>query len=117
MQKVEGNGMSRVKSFFKNLADKVGWNVPEIEITPEKSEEIIERIVDYAKQWDMEDMLILGTSWFQPMSAVVGYTVVLPWAPLLDMVGVDNPYQYVAFLSDHRNIQALMKRLSEKKRT
>jgi hypothetical protein len=51
------------------------------------------------------------------MSAVVGYTVILPWAPLLDMVGVRNPYEYVAFLSDHRNMQALMERLSEKKST
>ena len=109
--------MSRVKSFFKNLTDKIGWNVPEIDITPQRSEEIIEKIVDYAKEWGMEDMLILGTSWFQPMSAVVGYTVLLPWTPLLDLIGVKNPYEYVAFLSDHKNMQALMERLSEKKRT
>ncbi|MCW4037642.1 MAG: hypothetical protein NWF13_02770 [Candidatus Bathyarchaeota archaeon] len=109
--------MSGVKSFFKNLSDKIGWNVPEIDITPKRSEEIIEKIVNYAKQWDMEDMFILGTTWFRPMSAIVGYTVILPWAPLLDMVGVSNPYEYVAFLSDHRNMQALMERLSEKKST
>lgn len=109
--------MSGVKSFFKNLSNKIGWNVPEIDITPQRSEEIIDKIVNYAKQWDMEDMFILGTTWFRPMSAVVGYTVILPWAPLLDMVGVRNPYEYVAFLSDHRNMQALMEKLSEKKST
>ncbi|MEE8323465.1 MAG: hypothetical protein V3R57_07580 [Candidatus Bathyarchaeia archaeon] len=109
--------MSRVKSFFKNIADKIGWHVPEIEITPEKSEEIIEKVVSYAKEWGMEDMLFLGTTWFRPMSGVFGYTVVLPMMPFLSLAGIDNPYQYVAFLSDQKNMQALMERLSDHKST
>ena len=110
--------MSRAKSFFKKLADKLGFKVPSIDITPKREQEIIDMITKHAVQWGLEDWAILGAAWFMPMSAVVGYTVVLPWMPILQLIGFTNPYEYVAFLSNQQNIKKIMNRLEEEtKRT
>jgi hypothetical protein len=108
--------MSRAKNFFRKLGDKIGFDLPKIEITPEKEEEIINHFVQVAKQWGMEDLVILFGSGFAPMSGIFAYTVALPWAPVMGLAGIDNPWQYIAFFDNHENIKKIIFRLDEETR-
>jgi hypothetical protein len=105
--------MSRAKKYFKKLVDVIGFELPKIEITPEKEEETINLIVDAIERWGMEDFAILFGSGFAPMSAIFGYTVLLPWAPVAGWIGVDNPWQYIAFFDNHENVKKILNRLHE----
>ena len=105
--------MSRAKKYFKKLVDTIGFELPKIEITPEKEEETINLIVNTIERWGMEDFAILFGSGFAPMSAIFGYTVLLPWAPIAGFVGVENPWQYIAFFDNHENVKKILNRLHE----
>ena len=76
-------------------------------------EETINMIVTTIERWGMEDFAILFGSGFAPMSAIFGYTVLLPWAPIAGFVGVENPWQYIAFFDNHENIKKILNRLHE----
>jgi hypothetical protein len=108
--------MSRARRFFQKLGDKIGFEVPEIKIAPEKEEEIINHFVQMAKQWGMEDLIILFGSGFAPMSGIFAYTIALPWAPVLSVIGIENPWQYIAFFDNHDNIKKIIERLDEETR-
>ena len=105
--------MSRAKRFIKKLVDVIGFELPDITITPEKEEETIDTIVNTIEQWGMEDLAILFGSGFVPMSAVFGWTVLLPWAPIAGFIGVENPWQYIAFFDNHENFKKIINRLHE----
>ncbi len=100
-----------MKSFFKKVANAVGFDVPKIQITPEREQELITKITNNLKSQDMANWAILGLVYFQPVSAIFSYTVLLPWSPILHFMGVDNIWEYVAFLSNNKNIEILIKRL------
>jgi hypothetical protein len=108
--------MSRAKKFFQKLGEKLGFDLPKIEITPEKEEAIIDHFVQVAKQWGMEDLIILFGSGFAPMSGIFAYTIALPWAPVLGLAGIENPWQYIAFFDNHENIKKIIHRLDEETR-
>ena len=110
------DNMPRAKSFFKKLADKIGFEPPKIEISPEREQEIIDKSVKIFQRWGMEDLAIVFLSGFAPTSFIFGYTVVLPWAPLLATIGFKNPWEYVAFFADYNNIQTIIKRLDKETR-
>ncbi len=107
--------MSRAKKFFKKLADDIGFQPPEIKISPEREQEIIDGIVKAVKRWGMEDLVIMFGAGLAPGSAVIGYTVVLPWAVILEFIGVRG-YEYVAFLQNHNNIKKIIERLDKETR-
>lgn len=108
--------MSRARRFFQKLGDKIGFHIPKIEITPEKEEEIIDHFVMVAKQWGMEDLIILFGGGFSPMSGIFAWTVAAPWAPVLGLAGVENPWQYIAFFDNHENIKKIINRLDKETR-
>ena len=107
---------SRVKSFFKKLGDAVGFKLPAITITPEREQELIDKITENIKSGDMVNWWILGLAYFQPVSAIFSYTVLLPWSPVLQFMGVSNAWEYVAFLSNNKNIKIIMDRLDKETR-
>jgi hypothetical protein len=107
-----------VKSFFKKIGNAVGFTFPSIKITPEREQELIDKLTQNLKSSDMANWAILGLVYFQPVSAIFSYTVLLPWSPILQFMGVDNIWEYVAFLSNNKNIEILIKRLDmETRRT
>jgi hypothetical protein len=109
--------MSRAKRMFRKLVDTIGFEFPKIEITPEKEEETINTIVTAIERWGVEDFAILFGSGFVPMSAIFGYTVLLPWAPIAGFIGVENPWQYIAFFDNHENVKKIINRLHEDTKT
>ena len=64
----------------------------------------------------MEDLIILFGSGFAPMSGIFAYTIALPWAPVLSIMGVENPWQYIAFFDNHNNIKRIIERLDKETR-
>ncbi len=100
-----------MKTFFKKIANALGLKLPRISITPEREQEIITKITENLKSNDMANWAILGLVYFQPVSAIFSYTVLLPWSPILQFMGVNNIWEYVAFLSNNKNIEILIKRL------
>lgn len=99
--------MSKIKNFFKNFFD-----VPSLEIPPEREQEIIEKIAQTSVRWGLEMPTMLIGSGLLAAGTIVSHTVLLPAAPLLEFVGIKG-YDYTAFFSKQENVERLLKRIDE----
>jgi uncharacterized damage-inducible protein DinB len=85
-----------------------------LEITPEKENEMIERIVEKISKYDLEIPTIFLGSGFHSTSTVLSHMVLLPMTPYLAAFGI-NGEDYVALFSNKENVRRLMERLDEEK--
>lgn len=102
--------MSKIVSWLKD----VFCNIPTLEITPEKENEMIERIVEKISKYDLEIPTIFLGSGFQSTSTVLSHMVLLPMTPYLAAFGISGE-DYVALFSNKENVRRLMERLDEEK--
>jgi hypothetical protein len=99
-------------AWLKKIKDWIGFEVPSFEITKEREEEIIDKTISVLNKWGMVLPASLMLYGFEPMSSIVSQTMLLPWAPFLEFLGVKG-YEYTAFLMKKENVRAINKRLSE----
>jgi hypothetical protein len=107
---ISGDRMSKVISWLKDIF----CNIPTFEITPEKEDEMIERIVEKVTKYDMEIPAIFLGSGFRSTSTVLSQMVLLPMTPYLEAFGIHGE-DYVALFSNKDNVRRLMERLDEEK--
>lgn len=99
--------MSKIRNFFKNF-----FNVPSLDITPEREQAVIEKIAKATIRWGLEMPVLLVGSGFKITSTIISDTILLPWVPFLEFVGV-NGYEYTAFFRKKENVDRLLKRIEE----
>ncbi len=99
-------------TWLTKIKDWIGFEIPNFEISEHREEEIIEKTVGIVKKWGMVLPVSLMLYGFEPMSSIVSQTMLLPWAPFLELIGI-NGYDYTAFLMKKENVKALNTRLKE----
>ena len=97
---------------IKKFASTIGFKLPEIKISPEREQELIDKIVKATERSGMEDLVILWGSQMIPISRVLSMTVMTPFAPFLQAAGLKG-WEYVAFFENEKNIQTVITRLSK----
>jgi hypothetical protein len=102
----------RINNALKKAASSIGFKLPDIKISPEREQELIEKIVNATKKSGMEDFVILWGSQMIPISRVFSMTVMMPFAPFLQVAGLKG-WEYVAFLENEKNIQTIITRLAD----
>jgi hypothetical protein len=95
--------LDKIKNFFE---------LPKIEITPEREDELIDNIAKIVSQFGLELPAQLVTSFLYPVSSIVADTTFLPIVPFLEGMGIRG-WEWAAFLEKKDNILRLQDRLEE----
>jgi len=95
--------LKRIKGFLSN---------PIPDLTPEKEEELIDRIAKKILNLGMEAPAYLFGSAAIPMSPVLSYMVLLPAAPFLELLGI-SAYEYVELFSKRENMKRLVAKIEK----
>ncbi|UCD45231.1 MAG: hypothetical protein JSV27_01660 [Candidatus Bathyarchaeota archaeon] len=98
---------SRIREFFNNLFDD-----SPIEISSEREEEIINKVVNSVTRFDLELPFLLVGRPFIPTSTLISEVIIAPFAGFLEMFGV-NGFELVAFLNKKDNLRRLMNKIEE----
>jgi len=102
--------MSRLRKFFE-----ANFDIPSFEISPEREEELIEKLARLISRIDMELPLQLLAWGFYPTATILSYTALIGPASLLEVLGI-KAYEYVALLGNKENVKRLISRLDELRR-
>ncbi len=98
--------------FLKKVKDFFGFQMPSMEITPERENEIIEKISQFVSRLGMEWPVELIGWGYVPVATIVTQTTLLPMAPLLEAVGVRG-FEYTAFFEKKENVKRLLERIEQ----
>jgi len=97
--------LNKIKDFF-------GFQMPVMDITPERENEITEKIAHFISRFGMEwPVLLIGWA-YVPVATIVTQMTLLPWAPILEMVGIHG-FQYTSFFEKKDNVKRLLERIDE----
>jgi len=99
-------------STLKKIKDFFGFQMPSMEISPERENEIIEKTARFVSRLGMEWPAILIGSGYVPVSTILAQTTLLPLAPLLELVGIRG-FEYTAFFEKKDNVKRLLERIDE----
>lgn len=94
-----------IKKFFSK------WQSP-LELSPEREEEISNKIINLVSKYGLEDPAILICGGLAPSSTIWAQTTLLPIAPLLELMGLKG-YEYTAFLNNKKNVQRILDKLEK----
>jgi hypothetical protein len=97
--------LKSVKDFFAK------WCSP-LDLSPEREEEIINKVANFISKYDLEDAALLLGGGFVPVSSIIAQTTLLPIAPLLELMGLKG-YEYTGFLSKKENFQRLLDKIQD----
>jgi hypothetical protein len=102
-------------SFLKKVKDFFGFQIPRMEISPERESEIIEKIAGLVSRLGMElPALLIGYA-YVPVATIVTQTTLLPLAPFLEAVGIKG-FEYTAFFEKKENVKRLLERIDQLRR-
>lgn len=99
-------------SLLKKIKDFFGFQFPNIDITPEREEEIIEKTAKLVSNFGMELPAILMGSAYVPMASVLTQFTLLPISPLLESIGIPG-FEYTAFFEKKENVKRLLDRIDQ----
>jgi hypothetical protein len=97
--------MERLKRFL-------GYELPTFEISPEREEEIINRVVETVRKSGMVLPASFFLYGFEPMSTIFSHMFMMPAVPFLELLGLKG-YELTAFLMKKENIKRLNERLAK----
>ena len=100
------------KAFVKKIQDFFGFHIPNMDITPEREEEICEKIARTVLSFGLEWPVILMGNAYLPMSTIITQLTLLPASPLLEAVGIHG-YEYAAFFEKKRNVKYLLDKIEQ----
>jgi hypothetical protein len=98
--------------FLKKVKDFFGFQMPSLEISPERENEIIEKIAQFVSKIGMEWPVLLIGWGYVPVSTIMAQTTLLPLAPLLEAVGIRG-FEYTAFFEKKENVKRLLERIEQ----
>ena len=96
-------GLERIKKFL-------GFELPTFELTPEREEEIINKIIGAVQKSGMALPVSFFLAGLEPVSTILGH-MAIPAAPFMEMIGIQG-YEYTAFLLNKNNINRINERLA-----
>ena len=99
-------------SILKKIKDFFGFEMPSLEITPERENEIIEKIARFVSKMGMEWPVELIGWGYVPVATIMTQTTLLPIAPLLEAIGIHG-FEYTAFFEKKENVKRLLERIEE----
>ncbi len=102
------------KSTFTKIKDFIGFEFPSLEISPEREDEILEKIVAAVSDYGFIFPSLLVSYMVYPVSSILVHTTILPMLPILEFFGV-KASEYAAFLNKRSNVKRIMDRLEEMK--
>jgi hypothetical protein len=102
------------KSKLDKIKDFFGFELPSLEISPEREDEIIEKIVASVTKHGFVLPSLIVSQMLYPVSRLLVQTTILPAAPLIEFLGL-NAYEYAAFLNKKENVKRITDRLTELK--
>jgi len=97
---------------LKKIKDFFGFQMPSMDITPERENEIIEKIARFVSRMGMELPVELIGWGYLPAATVVALTTLLPMATLLEAIGVRG-FEYTAFFEKKENVKRLLERIEQ----
>ena len=100
---------SRIREFFRDFID-----IPSFNLSPEREEEIINKIAKRISGWDMEILALTFGQLLVPTSVFVSYTMIVPSAIFFDLIGLDG-FEVAAFLNKKENVKRLLAKIQELK--
>jgi hypothetical protein len=90
-----------------------GFQIPTLDISEERGEEIVELIANRIVDNRMEAAAMLFLIPLRPISPIVSQLTLLPFAPLLEAFDIPG-FDYVSFMNESDNVQELVKRVEDK---
>lgn len=100
------------RSVFTKIKDFFGFDFPSLEISAEREDEIVEKIVEACSNYGFVFPSQLAFRFLFPVSTIFVQTTVIPMIPFLEFFGV-KASEYAAFLNKRSNVQRIMNRLEE----
>ena len=98
------------KSKLDKIKDFFGFELPSLEISPEREDEIIEKIVESVSKHGFVLPSLIVSQMLYPVSTLLVHTAILPAAPLIEFLGLKG-YEYAAFLNKKGNIKRITDKL------
>jgi hypothetical protein len=81
------------------------------ELTPEREEELIDKIAIEITKRELEVPAILFFSGLRPVSGLAANIGILPVAPYLETLGLSNPYEYVSLFKNRDNVRRILDKI------
>jgi len=107
--------LSRIFAGNKSIKNDYSMDVPSLELSSEKKEEIIEKITLKVKQYGLKTPAILFLRSFKPASvygAQLAPSMLGPFFMLFEMFDIEA-YNYNAIFMSRENVDKLLKRIEE----
>ena len=95
-----------------NTDKKEGFNLPTLEITPERQEEILTFLAHKIIEHGLDVPAILFLTPLRPISPIVSQLTLLPFAPLLEAWDIAG-FDYVSFFQNSDNVDRLLKKIEK----
>ena len=102
------------KSKLAKIKDFFGFELPSLEISPERENEIIEKIIRAVKKHGFVLPSLIVSQMLYPVSSILVHTTLLPAAPIIEFLGL-NVSEYAAFLNKRENVKRITDRLEQLK--
>ena len=99
--------LSRIKQAFSDIID-----IPSGKLSPEREEEIINKVANVVSKWDMELPASLLGRLLVPTSSMISQIHVMPSVLYLDLIGLDG-FEVAAFLENKDNVKKLIAKIEE----
>ena len=107
--------IERIKNFLKEDVEYKEDYIPSLELTPEKEEEIIEKITQKVEKYGMKTAALLFLRSYKPIgvyASQIAPTVFGPYFMLLDLFNIEG-YNYNALFVKRENMDRLIKRIEQ----
>jgi hypothetical protein len=109
--------MDWLSRFFQSLkeSEESAPYVPDMELSPEKEEEIIENIVERVRKYKAKQMALMFLRSYKPMSVYgsqIAPAFLSQYFFLMDLFDVQG-FNYNAFFMKRENLDRLVERLEE----
>jgi hypothetical protein len=102
------------KSKIDKIKDFFGFQLPSMEISPEREDAIIDKIVESVSNYGFVFPSLIVSHMLYPVSTLLVHTTILPILPIIEFLGI-NAREYAAFLNKKENVKRIMDRLEELK--
>ncbi|MBQ04515.1 hypothetical protein CL673_07410 [Candidatus Bathyarchaeota archaeon] len=100
----------KTKDFIVKPEKTVGFQVPTLDISEDREEEILDILAKRIVDNRLESVAMLFLIPLRPISPIVSQLTLLPFAPLLEAFDIPG-FDYIAFLNNSNNVKGLVERI------
>jgi len=112
---MEDINMGRLSKIKKRLTELLNSNPIPVSLTPEREEEITEKVAQKITDYNLNDIAWIIFGLAEPFSPVIAQLGITPLSVFLETLGI-NTYEWVVYMSKRDNVNKLIRRIEELKR-